>query len=131
MDAALKAAVRKRANDSCEYCQLRQVDLPFARFQMEHIIPRKHGGSDEADNLALACDRCNSHKGPNLTGIDSETAAIVPIFNPRTDAWADHFRQSGSLIEGRTPTGRTTVRVLNMNEPARVRLRNRLQIEQS
>lgn len=131
MDAARKVAMRERANDCCEYCQLRQVDLPFALFQMEHVIPRKHGGGDDLSNLALACDRCNSHKGPNLTGIDPETEMIFPLFNPRTDVWTDHFHENGSQIEGRTSTGRTTVRVLNMNEPARVRLRKRLQAERS
>jgi hypothetical protein len=35
------------------------------------------------ENLAWACHRCNYYKGPNLTSIDRETQAIVPLFNPR------------------------------------------------
>jgi 5-methylcytosine-specific restriction endonuclease McrA len=37
---------------------------------IEQVIARQPGGSDEIDNLALACHRCNLHKGPNLTGVD-------------------------------------------------------------
>jgi 5-methylcytosine-specific restriction endonuclease McrA len=44
------------------------VDLPQElselRFHIEHVIPRQHGGSDDADNLALACPDCNLRKGP-------------------------------------------------------------------
>lgn len=30
---------------------------------IEHIIPKNHGGTDELENLAIACGRCNSEKG--------------------------------------------------------------------
>jgi HNH endonuclease len=60
MDAAVRARVLRRAGNRCEYCLLRQEQLPFSTFHIEHIIPRKHGGDDEPANLALACDRCNS-----------------------------------------------------------------------
>ena len=36
---------------------------PIGRATIEHIIPRHHGGTDEVENLALACARCNSEKG--------------------------------------------------------------------
>lgn len=123
MDVAVRERVRRRAGNRCEYCLLKQEHLPFSTFQVEHIIPRKHGGDDEPSNLALACDRCNAHKGPNLTGIDPETGEIVPLFNPREHAWAAHFRLSDATIVGLTAIGRTTMRVLNMNEERRVRLR--------
>ncbi len=73
MDASVRALVRRRAGNCCEYRLLRQEHLPFSIFQIEHIVARKHGGNDEPDNLALACGRCNSHKGANLTGVDPET----------------------------------------------------------
>jgi 5-methylcytosine-specific restriction endonuclease McrA len=55
MNASTRALVRQRADDRCEYCQLRQEDSLLAALHIEHIIPRKHGGSDAPDNLALAC----------------------------------------------------------------------------
>lgn len=123
MDAAVREFVRERAGNRCEYCLLKQEYLPFSTFQVEHIIPRKHGGNDAPANLALACDRCNSHKGTNLTGIDPETGEIVPLFNPRQHPWEEHFCLYDVTIVGLTAIGRTTVRVLSMNEERRVRLR--------
>ncbi len=77
-------------------------------------------------NLALACMRCNFHKGPNLSGIDPETGDVVRRFNPRSDLWAEHFRWNDLRIEGITPVGRGTVRVLEMNQVLRVEARQRL-----
>ena len=123
IDAVLREHVTRRANNSCEYCLLKQEHLPYAMFQIEHIIPRKHGGGDDPTNLALTCDRCNSHKGANLTGIDPKSGAIIALYNPRRHSWQEHFRLLNTTILGLTAVGRTTVRVLNMNEERRVRLR--------
>lgn len=115
--------VRERAGDRCEYCQLPQEWSPLARLQVEHITPKKHGGSDDEANLALACIHCNSHKGSNLTGIDPATGEIVSLFDPRTQNWLRHFRRAGFHIVGQTPVGRTTVRVMNMNSDETLYLR--------
>lgn len=123
MDGAIRALVRRRAGDRCEYCGLPQSATPFRTFHVDHMVPRKHGGGDEPSNLALACDRCSLHKGSNLSGIDSQTGQIVPLFNPRTQAWKDHFRLQGARIVRLTPGGRATVRVCHMNAPPRLRLR--------
>lgn len=123
MDEAVRALVRRRAGNRCEYCHLRQQHLPYSTFQIEHIVARKHGGNDEASNLALACDRCNAHKGANLTGVDPETGDITELFNPRQHTWEEHFQIADVMIVGLTAVGRTTVLVLNMNEERRVRLR--------
>lgn len=125
MDAATRNLVRQRAGDRCEYCQIPQAFVPVT-FHVEHVIPKQHGGSDDPDNLCYACNRCNLHKGPNLTGIDSDSGQIVPLFDPRRQSWADHFDWHGALIVGRTPTGRATVQVLQMNAARRLRLRIRL-----
>lgn len=92
-------------------------------FHVDHIVPRKHGGGDGDDNLALACFHCNLHKGPNLTGIDPDTSAVVLLFHPRHQVWDDHFFVQEAMIMGRTPAGRATVRVLDMNAPTRLELR--------
>ena len=126
IDAALRAAVRQRAGFLCEYCRLEQEQAPFASFHVEHVIARKHGGPTELANLALACDRCNLHKGSNLAGLDPEAKCLAPLFNPRTQRWEEHFFRAGPRILGRTPTGRATVEVLCFNSPRRLRLRARL-----
>jgi hypothetical protein len=98
-----------------------------ATFHVEHIIALQHGGNDDPSNLALACDRCNLYKGPNLTSVDLETGATVPLFHPRQDAWGDHFAFRGPRIIGLTPRGRATVQLLNMNATRRIQLRAELQ----
>ena len=60
MDGQLRQLVRTRAAYLSEYCRLSQ-EFSELRFHIEHIIPRQHGGADDADNLALACPECNLH----------------------------------------------------------------------
>lgn len=85
MNESTKTEVRVRANHQCEYCQLKQEDSPLAPLQIEHIVAKKHGGSDKLDNLALACIDCNLHKGPNLTGIDPASGEITEPGRYRTN----------------------------------------------
>ena len=127
MEASLRELVRRRATHRCEYCHLPQAAAPFLTFHIEHIRARQHGGDDDSSNLALACPDCNAHKGPNLTSVDPETEQVVALFNPRQDIWSDHFSFEGPMIIARTPTGRATVRLLSMNGPTRVEIRERLQ----
>ena len=122
--------VRERAAELCEYCQLPSALHP-APFQIDHIIAKQHGGGDSLDNLALACMRCNRHKGPNVAGIDSETGELTRLFNPRADNWNSHFRwarsnPTGSEIIALSQIGRVTVSVLFMNDPEVVWLRSTL-----
>ena len=35
----------------------------FAVAQVDHVVPRSRGGTDEMSNLVLACSPCNSSKG--------------------------------------------------------------------
>jgi hypothetical protein len=126
MDAALTRAVRKRAGDTCEYCQMPQVAYPTVPFQADHIIARQHGGKPILANLALACLHCNSHKGPNIAGIDPNTRRLTRLFNPRRQKWSRHFRWVGAVLVGRTNIGRVTIAVLALNDPDLVAVRQAL-----
>ncbi len=127
MDAAVRALVWKRAAHRCEYCQLHQLDADFFSFHVEHIVAKQHFGSDDADNLCLACAECNLAKGPNLSGRIGNR--IYPLFDPRKQKWKRHFHWDHTILVGKTLTGRVTVQVLNMNAPARVMLRENLFFE--
>jgi hypothetical protein len=120
MDAELHSLVWQRAKNRCEYCHF-AADISLLPFQLDHIIAEKHGGPTTADNLALSCERCNSHKGPNIAGyLDGKH---VPLFNPRSDRWVDHFQWNGPMLMGKTPVGKVTIGVLAINLPYRVALR--------
>lgn len=85
MDPSLREVVRRRAGDACEYCRIPQAATFLIPFHVEHIVSRQHGGTDDPSGLALACDRCNAYKGPNLTSIDPRTLTVVALFSLRRD----------------------------------------------
>jgi hypothetical protein len=114
---ATKQSVRERAKYLCEYCHSLEL-LSANRFTIDHIVPRSLGGSDDIDNLALACRRCNERRYNFVAGIDPETQEIVPIFNPRQQEWAEHFvwMLDGTVIQGSTPVGRATCIRFDLND---------------
>src|SRR5438034_7190502 len=122
MGKALERRVRARAQHACEYCLMPQSAYRFT-FPLDHVIARQHGGETDFNNLAVACLRCNPHKGPNIAGIDPDSGALSRLFNPRRDNWAENFRWRGARILGRTAIGRTTIAVLDMNHPDAVAVR--------
>jgi hypothetical protein len=125
MTAEIERRVRRRARFRCEYCQLPQSASKL-RHQVDHIVARQHGGKTSAENLALCCIHDNLHKGPNIAGIDPLTGELVRLYHPRRDRWRGHFAWQGATIVGLTPIGRTTIRVLNMNDASAVAVREAL-----
>ncbi len=123
MNESTRRIVRRRAGNRCEYCGRHQGESLLAAFHIEHILPRKHGGGDEPENLALACIDCNLHKGTNVAGYDSVTGSLTELFHPQRQVWSDHFQWQGVMIVGKTAVGRTTVEVLQLNSADRLELR--------
>jgi 5-methylcytosine-specific restriction endonuclease McrA len=123
MDVATREFVRRRAGHCCEYCRLPQASTPFIAFPIDHVIAQQHLDDDSDQNLALACDRCNSYKGTNLSSVDPVISQIVPLFNPRLQAWNEHFELHRGRIDGKSPAGRATAKLLQMNSARRVELR--------
>jgi hypothetical protein len=118
----LRRQVIERAGNRCEYCLL-QSGIAFFPHEVDHVIAEKHGGATDIENLAFACWRCNRHKGSDLTSFDPQTRELSPLFNPRTQVWAEHFTYQGQQIIGSTPEGRTTVNLLRLNSEERQRER--------
>lgn len=124
---ALRRQVISRANGRCEYCLIHQNDRFYAH-EIDHIFAEKHGGQTEVENLCLACDECNRHKGSDLCSLDYVSQIVVSLFHPRRDHWRDHFRILDGIVEPLTPTGRVTQKLLQINNPEAVD-RRRLLIE--
>lgn len=112
----IRDLVSVRAHNVCEYCLIAEVDA-FFRFQIEHIISRKHGGNSEPENLALACIFCNRHKGSDIATLIPEKNELVSFYNPRTMRWREHFQLHEAFIKPLTEIGEATVRILQMNGP--------------
>jgi hypothetical protein len=109
--------VRAAAQNRCGYC-LSPQHLVMARLEIEHIIPLSGGGNNEETNLWLACPLCNRYKSDRTLAVDPETRETVPLFNPRTQTWSDHFCWSddGLRIIGLTAVGRATVTTLHLSD---------------
>lgn len=122
ISAALRREVRERARERCEYCLLAESQAFFFH-EPDHLIARQHGGESVSANLALACFDCNRFKGPNIASLDPVTGELAPLFNPRTQRWSEHFKLEGGRIVPLTPIGRATERVLRLNLPVRIDVR--------
>jgi hypothetical protein len=115
--AEIDRRVRIAARNRCGYC-LSPQHLVMSILEIDHLTPLAHGGTDDEENLWLACSFCNGHKSDKLIGIDPETGQQTVLFNPRTQVWREHFHWSddGLLVVGITPTGRVTIIALHLND---------------
>ena len=50
----------KRAGFRCELCG---ISADERALDVDHILPRKHGGTDNPENLQALCWQCNGNKG--------------------------------------------------------------------
>ena len=119
-----RKTVEKRANYLCEYC-LSPQDFSTQSHSIEHILPKIKKGSDEPENLALACQGCNGYKSDKTKAVDPVTKTISPLYNPRKDIWEKHFTWSDDYLEriGTTVKGRATVSLLKLNRQGVINLR--------
>jgi len=106
-------SVEARARGRCEYCRMHQA-LQGATFHVEHIMPGSRSGASKLDNLAWCCPTCNLHKSDRIMAPDPETGGLIPLFNPRRNAWSKHFRWEGYALLGQTRAGRATVQMLDV-----------------
>lgn len=125
VSASLRRIVEDRAKHCCEYCLIHESDT-FSGCQVDHVLAEKHGGETTHLNLAFSCAPCNRAKGTDLGSLASD-GVLTRFFNPRSDAWRNHFRLSGSRIEAITLIGEVTVRTLRLNAIERLAEREILQ----
>jgi HNH endonuclease len=81
-------------------------------------MPKSLGGSDDSENLALACRRCNERHYNFTKGIDRETQQEFFLFNPRHQQWSEHliWTADGLNIVSKTPVCRATCNRLDLND---------------
>ena len=112
----IRQKIATRAGFRCEYCRVHQDDSNFL-YHIEHIISKKHGGSDDIENLAFACSRCNWKKGSDLGTVLPQESEFVFIFNPRKENWFEHFEIVNGVLVAKTRTGAATIQLLQLNFP--------------
>jgi hypothetical protein len=100
LPSALVDAVRRRARFRCEYCQV--YGWPPT---VDQVLPRLLGGGDGPDNLSAACFPGNRLKSAHTHAEDPLTGELVPLFNPRREAWDQQFAWSADLQSERCRPG--------------------------
>jgi hypothetical protein len=116
--------VERRAVCRCEYCRAPQA-VTGVRYHLDHIIPESQGGTDDMENLALACPMCNAYKSAHILGADEHGSDDRRLFNPRKDNWDDHFVFDAVTLQlrGKTVVGQGTVNRLRMNDAIQIEAR--------
>ena len=62
--ANVKKYVFDRNSYQCQSCHT--IDLTAKTLQVDHIIPKAKGGSDDFSNLQTLCAKCNRQKSDKL-----------------------------------------------------------------
>jgi hypothetical protein len=119
---SLRRRVQERAARRCEYCGIAEEDAFFAH-EPDHVVAEKHGGETTLANLAWACFHCNRFKGSDIASLDPSSGELTRLFHPREDDWRTHFQLVHGEIRPLTNIGRVTARLLKLNAPERVEVR--------
>lgn len=110
-----RAEIRGRAGwvGKCIHCRSAiTVDTegePIGAATIEHIVPKNHGGTDDVDNLALACARCNSLKGvrhDNRRADDPRRLELVEKLQAqRRERWREPLPEITAALDKPSPWG--------------------------
>jgi len=68
-----RRSIFARDNYTCQYCGLQSRDLTI-----DHIMPKRHGGGLQWENLVACCRRCNTRKGDKLLPFSGMKLARQP-----------------------------------------------------
>ena len=84
----------KRDNNRCLYCGTRES------LTLDHVLPKAQGGRDTWENLATACQKCNSKKG-DMTPEQAQMELVYKPFRPSFVMFLGNF--SGTVREDWKP----------------------------
>ena len=78
----------------CIHCNSKLViaddGRPLGEASLEHVWPQTRGGTNDVDNLAIACARCNREKSPHDSGKGDGLDAMVAMLRARrAERWRD------------------------------------------
>jgi 5-methylcytosine-specific restriction endonuclease McrA len=96
-----RANVMTRDGFTCQYCGDRP---PRSQLNLDHVVPRAHGGRSTWENVVASCLDCNRQKGgrtPEQAGLRLLRAparprwtplATLPLAHVRHDEWRPYLR---------------------------------------
>lgn len=74
LTTAKKKTIRRRLHAKCKRCRWCGKELALSNATIEHVKPKRLGGSDRFENLALACKPCNESRGSDPKQIEKYQA---------------------------------------------------------
>ena len=74
-----------RDRDTCQYCG---HTFPRSELNLDHVVPRAHGGRTTWENVVCSCVPCNLQKG----GRTPEQAGMTLFRRPVRPQWTPLFR---------------------------------------
>ena len=87
-----KIQILKNSGGRCELCGISAHE----RFlEVDHIIPRSRGGSNDLSNLQALCYKCNSAKGASD---ETDFRGILDRYNHRSDGCTHCEPREGAII---------------------------------
>ena len=81
----LRETIRALYDLRCGYCGVTET-ATVGELEIDHFLPRSHGGKDILDNLVYACPTCNRFKGDYWPV--PEASADLMLLHPQQDAYS-------------------------------------------
>jgi len=89
-----RANVMTRDGFTCQYCGERP---PRSHLNLDHVVPRAHGGRSTWENVVASCVDCNRRKGgrtPEQAGLRLLRAPARPRWTPLASLPLSHVRHA-------------------------------------
>lgn len=109
MKLGLRMEILARDGFRCRYCG--RV-APEVVLEVDHVVPRRDGGTDGRDNLVTACRDCNGGKGTHryapatvepFTKAEIEQAEMIARTMARRAEWMPNSIQTIMLLREKFP----------------------------
>jgi hypothetical protein len=65
LSVSVKKQVLSQANYTCQQCGAKEIN--GAVLQVDHIVPRSKGGTNDLSNLQCLCSNCNNYKADKIS----------------------------------------------------------------
>ena len=96
--AQLRSILLSASMDRCNYCG---TAITCESMDIDHVLPKSRGGSDELQNLKAACRLCNGTKAAltleQFRELMRRRLADWPYFSPSQRAWLEQHARLPSL----------------------------------
>lgn len=110
----IRRELLSQSHGKCCYCECK-VDEESKYLEVDHFLPKDKYEENVVvwKNLLSSCKRCNGKKSNHDTGRN-------PIIHPVNDNPKDHIRFRAYRFYEKTPLGKRTIEVVDLNDRSRL-----------